>query len=189
LKIFTFTPRPWAEDGGGDFRARHEGVTELHGVAVRNHQHLVEDNLSANVCRYLFYFDFFAGGNSILLAAGFYDRVHCRTPKGCECFPRHFPRGRQGTRHDTQFPRKVKDLTPGLSGSPATLEGIRITIEEDLSAVDAVIRRRLESSVALIRTIADYILGSGGKRLRPALVLLTANAFGARARPSTSSRP
>jgi octaprenyl-diphosphate synthase len=42
-----------------------------------------------------------------------------------------------------------------------------------------VIRRRLDSHVVLIRTIADYIVGSGGKRLRPALVLLTANAFGA----------
>ena len=47
---------------------------------IRDHQDLIEDNLSANVCRYLFYFDFFAGGNSILLAAGFYDRVHCLTP-------------------------------------------------------------------------------------------------------------
>jgi hypothetical protein len=63
--------------GGGDFRSGHQGITELHGVAVRDHQDLIEDNLSANVCRYLFYFDFFAGGNSILLAAGFYDRVHC----------------------------------------------------------------------------------------------------------------
>jgi hypothetical protein len=65
------------DDGGGDSRSGHQGITELHGVAIRDHQHLVEDNLSANVCRYLFYFDFFAGGNSVLLAAGFYDRVHC----------------------------------------------------------------------------------------------------------------
>jgi len=64
------------DDGGGDFRSGHQGITELHGVAVRNHEDLVEDNLSANVCRYLFYFDFFAGGNAVLLAAGFYDRVH-----------------------------------------------------------------------------------------------------------------
>src|SRR3569832_296604 len=61
----------------GDRRSGHEGSTELEGVAIRDHQDLIEDNLSANVCRYLFYFDFFAGGNAILLAAGFYDRVHC----------------------------------------------------------------------------------------------------------------
>src|SRR3954453_5023652 len=66
-----------SENGAGDCRSRHQGITELHGVTVRDHQDLVQDHLSANVCRYLFYFDFFAGGNSILLAAGFYDRVHC----------------------------------------------------------------------------------------------------------------
>src|SRR5690349_24155804 len=59
------------------FRAGDKRVTELHGVSIRDHEHLVEDDLSANVCRYLFYFDFLAGGNAILLAAGFYDRVHC----------------------------------------------------------------------------------------------------------------
>jgi len=66
------------------------------------------------------------------------------------------------------------------SPRPPSLESIRAPIEEDLSKVDAVIRRRLESHVVLIRTIADYIVGSGGKRLRPALVLLTANALEAR---------
>ncbi len=75
-----------------------------------------------------------------------------------------------------KFPHKVKDLSP----RPPSLESIRAPIEEDLASVDAVIRRRLESHVVLIRTIADYIVGSGGKRLRPALVLLTANALGAR---------
>src|SRR6187402_2222261 len=93
-----------ADYGGRDFRSRHQGVTELYGVTVRDHENLVEDNLSANVCRYLFYFEFFAGGNSILLAAGFYDRVHCRTPKVVECFTGRSLKGRHGTRNDTQFP-------------------------------------------------------------------------------------
>jgi octaprenyl-diphosphate synthase len=77
------------------------------------------------------------------------------------------------------FPRKVKDLTAGHAGEPASLEAIRAPVLADLAAVDQVIRKRLDSHVVLIRTIADYIVGSGGKRLRPALVLLTANAFGA----------
>jgi hypothetical protein len=68
---------PVGDDGSGDRRSGHQGITDLQGVAIRDHQDLIEDNLSANVCRYLFYFDFLAGGNSILLAAGFYDRVHC----------------------------------------------------------------------------------------------------------------
>ena len=60
-----------------------------------------------------------------------------------------------------------------------SLESIRDPIAADLLIVDDVIRRRLDSDVALIRTISHYIVGSGGKRLRPALVLLSANAFGA----------
>ena len=48
----------------------------------------------------------------------------------------------------------------------------------DLQQVDAVIRRRLDSEVVLVRTVAEHIIGSGGKRLRPALVILSAGAFG-----------
>ena len=44
--------------------------------------------------------------------------------------------------------------------------------------VDQVIRTRLHSDVALVRQVAEYIINSGGKRLRPALVILSANAFG-----------
>jgi len=51
-------------------------------------------------------------------------------------------------------------------------------IADDLKHVDAVIRDRLNSDVALIRQVADYIIGSGGKRLRPALVILSARACG-----------
>ncbi|HZZ91309.1 MAG TPA: octaprenyl diphosphate synthase [Usitatibacter sp.] len=66
------------------------------------------------------------------------------------------------------------------SVSPVNLESIRAPIAPDLELVDAVIRRRLQSDVVLIRTIADYIIGSGGKRLRPALLLLSANACNAK---------
>ena len=51
-------------------------------------------------------------------------------------------------------------------------------IAADMQAVDAVIRTRLHSDVALIRQVAEYIVQSGGKRLRPALVLFTAGAMG-----------
>ncbi|MFY7864474.1 polyprenyl synthetase family protein [Roseateles sp.] len=44
--------------------------------------------------------------------------------------------------------------------------------------VDAVIARRLQSDVALINQIAGYIVHAGGKRMRPKLVLLFANALG-----------
>jgi octaprenyl-diphosphate synthase len=51
-------------------------------------------------------------------------------------------------------------------------------IAQDMQAVDAVIRDRLNSEVVLIRTIADYIIGAGGKRMRPAMLLMVARALG-----------
>ena len=51
-------------------------------------------------------------------------------------------------------------------------------VAADLQQVDAVIRNRLGSDVALVRQVAEYIVAGGGKRLRPALVLLSARAVG-----------
>ena len=51
-------------------------------------------------------------------------------------------------------------------------------IRPDMRHVDAVIRDRLHSDVALVKQVAEYIIQGGGKRLRPALVLLTAGAIG-----------
>jgi octaprenyl-diphosphate synthase len=48
----------------------------------------------------------------------------------------------------------------------------------DLAEVDRVIRSRLSSEVALINSVADYIIGAGGKRMRPVLLLLMARALG-----------
>src|SRR5213082_2419910 len=53
-------------------------------------------------------------------------------------------------------------------------------VAQDLERVDALIRRRLESDVALVRQVAEYIVTSGGKRLRPALLLLACGAAGYR---------
>ncbi|WP_237172219.1 MULTISPECIES: polyprenyl synthetase family protein [Pandoraea] len=47
-----------------------------------------------------------------------------------------------------------------------------------MRAVDQLIRHRLASEVVLINQISEYIINSGGKRLRPALLLLVANALG-----------
>ncbi len=47
-----------------------------------------------------------------------------------------------------------------------------------MQAVDAVIRKSLRSEVSLINTIGEHITGSAGKRLRPALVLLSSGLFG-----------
>ena len=61
-----------------------------------------------------------------------------------------------------------------------TIEVIRKFIAADMEAVDRVIRTRLHSEVALIRQVAEYIISGGGKRLRPALLILSAGAFGYR---------
>lgn len=53
-------------------------------------------------------------------------------------------------------------------------------IAQDMQAIDTVIRRRLQSDVVLIRQVAEYIISSGGKRLRPALLILVAGACGYR---------
>ncbi|MEY3497759.1 polyprenyl synthetase family protein [Polynucleobacter sp. MWH-UH24A] len=50
-------------------------------------------------------------------------------------------------------------------------------ISPDLKALDEVIRRRLASEVVLIDQISSYIIQSGGKRVRPALLLLMAKAL------------
>jgi octaprenyl-diphosphate synthase len=47
----------------------------------------------------------------------------------------------------------------------------------DMAAVDAVIRERLRSEVSLVEQVAEHLIGAGGKRLRPLLVMLVANAL------------
>ena len=59
-----------------------------------------------------------------------------------------------------------------------TLSEIRALIKDDIEAVDQLILDRLSSDVVLINQIGHYIINSGGKRLRPLLVLLAARACG-----------
>jgi octaprenyl-diphosphate synthase len=56
-------------------------------------------------------------------------------------------------------------------------------IADDLRRVDDLIGRRLQSDVALVRQVAQYIVAAGGKRLRPALLLLACGALGYRGEP------
>ena len=60
------------------------------------------------------------------------------------------------------------------------LPAIQALAAPDMAAMDALIRRRLASDVVLINQVAEYIIGAGGKRLRPMLLLLTAGALGHR---------
>ncbi|GAB4118228.1 MAG: polyprenyl synthetase family protein [Sideroxydans sp.] len=60
------------------------------------------------------------------------------------------------------------------------MDSLKKMLAPDMAAVDAVIRARLHSEVALVSQVGEYIIDGGGKRLRPALVLLAAQAFGYR---------
>ena len=59
-----------------------------------------------------------------------------------------------------------------------SLDAIATLAAPDMAATDALIRRRLASDVVLINQVAEYIVGAGGKRLRPMLLLLASRALG-----------
>ncbi len=58
------------------------------------------------------------------------------------------------------------------------IDEVHKLIKSDMDAVNDTIRRRLFSEVVLINQISHHIINSGGKRLRPVLVLLSARAMG-----------
>jgi octaprenyl-diphosphate synthase len=65
-----------------------------------------------------------------------------------------------------------------IVASGVTFASLQAVLRDDLRAVDNVLREALQSDVALIRQVAEYIIGGGGKRLRPSLLLLAAQACG-----------
>jgi octaprenyl-diphosphate synthase len=58
------------------------------------------------------------------------------------------------------------------------IENLKQLLAADMAAVDQVIRARLHSEVLLVNQVGEYIINGGGKRLRPALVVLSADALG-----------
>ncbi len=86
-----------------DCSSSDERRADFHGFAFADHENLVKGNFCANLCRYLFYLKFFASSNTILLATGFYDRVHVGLQKNGE-------KVLQRTAHYTGFLMEVKDF-------------------------------------------------------------------------------
>lgn len=76
-------------------------------------------------------------------------------------------------RHILSAPVQPKPLT----ASTLVTDPIRLMAPE-MKEVDAVIQQRLASDVVLVNQISHYIISAGGKRIRPMLVLLFANALG-----------
>ena len=65
-----------------------------------------------------------------------------------------------------------------LTATASPIVEAQALLDAEMREVDAVIARRLDSDVALINQIGAYIVQAGGKRIRPKLVLLFANALG-----------
>ena len=64
-----------------------------------------------------------------------------------------------------------------VTSSDLSIDDIYRLIGTDFDKVNQLIKKRLHSEVALINQLSNYIIYSGGKRLRPVLVLLSARAL------------
>ena len=67
-----------------------------------------------------------------------------------------------------------------MSANSTSTAAALALIADDMRAMDAVIEHRLKSEVPLVSQISQYIVAAGGKRLRPALLLLMCGALGYR---------
>lgn len=67
-----------------------------------------------------------------------------------------------------------------LSANSSSTAAALALIADDMRDMDAVIESRLKSDVPLVSQISKYIVAAGGKRLRPALLLLMCGALGHR---------
>src|SRR5690606_10942283 len=74
--------------------------------------------------------------------------------------------------------KSVKNSECALATSPAMdIQSIKQLVADDMQQVDRLIQQSLHTDVALIDQLSHYIVNSGGKRLRPALMLLIARHF------------
>ena len=67
-----------------------------------------------------------------------------------------------------------------LSSIAASTAAALALVSQDMQGMDAVIEQRLASDVPLVGHVSRYIVAAGGKRLRPALLLLMCGALGCR---------
>jgi octaprenyl-diphosphate synthase len=72
------------------------------------------------------------------------------------------------------FTRRTRTLSTSSSNTPQALT----LVAAEMRTVDQVIQQRLSSDVPLVSQVAQYIISAGGKRVRPALLLLTCGALG-----------
>ncbi len=73
---------------------------------------------------------------------------------------------------------KQDGTTKAYSIAPMSWQEIRSLVKQDWEATDLCIHEALQSDITLINELANHIINSGGKRIRPLLVLLGAAVFG-----------
>src|SRR5665213_1171496 len=86
--------------------------------------------------------------------------------------------GNQADAESANFPQNPRSAAFPHDPRPLSLPFLNDAVAADMAEVDAVLRRNLASDVALVRQVAEYIVAAGGKRLRPAVLLLAAGAVG-----------
>ena len=72
-------------------------------------------------------------------------------------------------------------LSATISRKAASIDALKpvyTLVQDDFAAMNELIPNKLTSDVSLVEEIGTYIVESGGKRLRPLMVLLTAGALG-----------
>jgi octaprenyl-diphosphate synthase len=74
--------------------------------------------------------------------------------------------------------KHTESAIPTNSLPEVDIQSLRALVAEDMALVDELIQVCLNSEVSLIDQLGHYIVNSGGKRLRPALLLLIAKHFG-----------
>lgn len=67
-----------------------------------------------------------------------------------------------------------------MSANSSSTATVLALIADDMQGMDGVIAQRLKSEVPLVSQVSRYIIAAGGKRLRPALLLLMCGALGYR---------
>jgi octaprenyl-diphosphate synthase len=70
--------------------------------------------------------------------------------------------------------------SPVIAEKPPTLDALMALARDDMTEVDALIRRHMDSPVPVIPALADHLIAGSAKRLRPLLTIAAARIAGAR---------
>ncbi len=192
LNLLTTTMRL---DRRGDLATLDHRRTDRDILAIGDHQHLIDLDCCAFFGCNLLDFEGLTLGNLILLATGFDYRVHLERLQllpiqgDCHKRPRILAFTQEYVKPHNKPPKETGQATkarqkykmlkiPKPQQANLNMDAVNNLLHEDMAAVNLLIEKRLHSDVALVNQLSSYIINSGGKRLRPLLVLLSARAFG-----------